>query len=71
MAMQKFGEVAENCVRERGNERPTMGDVVGALEFILQLEETVEENANSSDTMITNERSSENTIKSQSTSIDN
>ncbi|GLT41271.1 hypothetical protein SLA2020_153460 [Shorea laevis] len=71
MALQKFGEVAENCVRERGNERPTMGDVVGALEFILQLEETVEENANSSNSIITNERSSEITIISQSTSIDN
>ncbi|GLT38196.1 hypothetical protein SLA2020_124600 [Shorea laevis] len=71
MALQKFGEVAENCVRERGNERPTMREIVGALEFILQLEETVEENANSSNSIITNERSSEITIISQSTSIDN
>ncbi|GKV50542.1 hypothetical protein SLEP1_g57244 [Rubroshorea leprosula] len=71
MALQKFGEVAENCVRERGNERPTMREIVGALEFILQLEETVEENANSSNSIFTNERSSEITIISQSTSIDN
>ncbi|GLU01777.1 hypothetical protein SLE2022_190610 [Rubroshorea leprosula] len=71
MALQKFGEVAENCVRERGNERPTMRDIVGALEFILQLEETVEENANSSNSIFPNERSSEITIISQSTSIDN
>ncbi|GLT63415.1 hypothetical protein SLA2020_359820 [Shorea laevis] len=71
MALQKFGEVAENCVRERGNERPTMREIMWALEFILQLEETVEENANSSNSIITNERSSEITIISQSTSIDN
>ncbi|GKV50547.1 hypothetical protein SLEP1_g57249 [Rubroshorea leprosula] len=70
MALQKFGEVAENCVRERGNERPTMREIVGALEFILLLEETIEENSNSSDAIITNEHSSENIIKSQSTSIE-
>ncbi|GLU01762.1 hypothetical protein SLE2022_190490 [Rubroshorea leprosula] len=33
MALQKFAEVAENWVREHGNERPTMWDIVGALEL--------------------------------------
>ncbi|GKV50539.1 hypothetical protein SLEP1_g57241 [Rubroshorea leprosula] len=70
MALQKFGEVAENCVRERGDERTTMRDIVWALEFTLQLQETVEENTNDSDSIITDECSSENMVKSQSTSFD-
>ncbi|GLT63441.1 hypothetical protein SLA2020_360060 [Shorea laevis] len=70
MALQKFGEVAENCVRERGNERPTMRDIVWALEFTLQLQETEEENTNDSDAIITDEGSSQNTVKSQSKSVD-
>ncbi|GLT63438.1 hypothetical protein SLA2020_360030 [Shorea laevis] len=70
LALQKFGEVAENCVRERGNERPTMRDIMWALEFTLQLQETEEENTNDSDAIITDEGSSENTVKSQSKSVD-
>ncbi|GLU01721.1 hypothetical protein SLE2022_190100 [Rubroshorea leprosula] len=70
MALQKFGEVAHNCVHERGNERPTMRDIVWALEFTLQLQETEEENTNDSDAIITDEDSSENTVKSQSKSVD-
>ncbi|GKV16992.1 hypothetical protein SLEP1_g27552 [Rubroshorea leprosula] len=69
VALQKFSEVAESCVCERGDERPTMRDIVWALEFTLQLQETVEENTNDSDAIITDERSSENMVKSQSTSI--
>ncbi|GKV16933.1 hypothetical protein SLEP1_g27501 [Rubroshorea leprosula] len=68
MALQKFSEVAENCVRERGNERPTMRDIVWALESTLQLQETEEENTNDSDAIITDEGSSQNTVKSQSIS---
>ncbi|GLT63440.1 hypothetical protein SLA2020_360050 [Shorea laevis] len=70
MALQKFGKVAENCVRERGNERPTVRDIVWALEFTLQLQETEGENTNDSDAIITDEGSSQNTVKSQSKSID-
>ncbi|GKV50546.1 hypothetical protein SLEP1_g57248 [Rubroshorea leprosula] len=54
IALQKFGEVAENCAREQGNERPTMWDIVGASELTLQLQESVEENTNSGDAIITN-----------------
>ncbi|GKV16924.1 hypothetical protein SLEP1_g27492 [Rubroshorea leprosula] len=68
MALQKFSEVAENCVRERGNERPTMRDIVWALESTLQLQETEEENTNDSDAIITDEGSSQNTVKSLSIS---
>ncbi|GLU01781.1 hypothetical protein SLE2022_190650 [Rubroshorea leprosula] len=31
MALQKFGEVAENCAREQGNERPTMWGYHGGI----------------------------------------
>ncbi|GLU01727.1 hypothetical protein SLE2022_190150 [Rubroshorea leprosula] len=68
MALRKFSEVAENCVRERGNERPTMRDIVWALESTLQLQETEEENTNDSDVIITDEGSSQNTVKSLSIS---
>ncbi|GLU01724.1 hypothetical protein SLE2022_190130 [Rubroshorea leprosula] len=68
MALQKFSEVAENCVRERGNERPTMRDIVWALESTLQLQETEEENTNDSDAIITDEGSSQKTVKSLSIS---
>ncbi|GKV16921.1 hypothetical protein SLEP1_g27489 [Rubroshorea leprosula] len=66
MALQKFSEVAENCVRERGSERLTMRDIVWALESTLQLQETEEENTNDSDAIITDEGSSQNTVKSLS-----
>ncbi|GKV16932.1 hypothetical protein SLEP1_g27500 [Rubroshorea leprosula] len=68
MALQKFSEVAENCVRERGNERPTMRDIVWALESTLQFQETEEENTNDTDAIITDEGSSQNTVKSLSIS---
>ncbi|GKV16930.1 hypothetical protein SLEP1_g27498 [Rubroshorea leprosula] len=70
VALQKFGEIAENCLHERGNERPTMRDIVRALEYTLQLQETEEENTNDSDAIITDEGSSENTVKSQYISVD-
>ncbi|RVW39234.1 Receptor-like protein kinase FERONIA [Vitis vinifera] len=43
--LKKFGEIADSCVRNEGIERPPMSDVVWALEFALQLQETAERNA--------------------------
>ncbi|XP_021739420.1 receptor-like protein kinase FERONIA [Chenopodium quinoa] len=43
-SLRKFGEIANMCVRDRGIERPSMGDVVWGLEFALQLQETAEDN---------------------------
>ncbi|XVF71269.1 hypothetical protein PTKIN_Ptkin12aG0023400 [Pterospermum kingtungense] len=42
--LKKFGEIAESCVRDKAIERPTMSDVVGSLEFALQLQEDAEKN---------------------------
>ncbi|XP_027348906.1 receptor-like protein kinase FERONIA [Abrus precatorius] len=36
---RKFGEIALNCLLEDGSQRPSMNDVVGGLEFVLQLAE--------------------------------
>ncbi|GKV16929.1 hypothetical protein SLEP1_g27497 [Rubroshorea leprosula] len=47
-----------------------MRDIVRALEYTLQLQETEEENMNDSDAIITDEGSSENTVKSQYISVD-
>ncbi|XP_021755013.1 putative receptor-like protein kinase At5g39000 [Chenopodium quinoa] len=43
-SLRKFGEIATMCVRDRGIERPSMGDIVWGLEFALQLQETAEDN---------------------------
>ena len=43
--LKKFGEIADSCLRNNGIERPAMSDVVWALEFALQLQETAERNA--------------------------
>jgi len=42
-SVRKFGEVAEMCVRDQGSERPSMADVVWALEFALQLQLTADQ----------------------------
>lgn len=42
-SLRKFGEVAEMCVRDQGSERPSMTDVVWALEFALQLQLTADQ----------------------------
>jgi len=36
--LRKFGEVALSCLLEDGTQRPSMNDVVGVLEFVLQLQ---------------------------------
>ncbi|KAK5830815.1 probable receptor-like protein kinase At1g30570 [Gossypium arboreum] len=36
-SMEKFGEIAEKCLADEGKNRPTMGDVLWHLEYVLQL----------------------------------
>ncbi|XP_059451320.1 receptor-like protein kinase FERONIA [Corylus avellana] len=38
--LEKFGEIAINCMLDNGMERPSMSDVVWGLEFALQLQES-------------------------------
>ncbi|EOA18602.1 hypothetical protein CARUB_v10007175mg [Capsella rubella] len=40
VSLEKYCEIAVRCVQDRGIERPSMNDVVWALEFALQLHET-------------------------------
>ncbi|OAY60303.1 receptor-like protein kinase FERONIA [Manihot esculenta] len=42
VSLNKFGEIADSCLRDTPTERPTMCDVVWGLEFALQLQETAE-----------------------------
>ena len=41
--MEKFVEIAYDCLLDDGIRRPTMGDVVARLEFALSLQDTVED----------------------------
>ncbi|KAJ9173158.1 hypothetical protein P3X46_016322 [Hevea brasiliensis] len=49
VSLNKFGEIADSCVRDVAIERPTMGDVTWSLEFALQLHETAEKNVSARD----------------------
>lgn len=44
-SMEKFAKTAERCLRDRGSDRPTMGDVLWNLEYALQLHESSVEKA--------------------------
>lgn len=37
-SLKKFMEIAEKCLKEYGDERPSMGDVIWDLEYVLQLQ---------------------------------
>ncbi|XP_057754971.1 receptor-like protein kinase FERONIA [Arachis stenosperma] len=37
--LKKFGDLAMSCLHDDGTQRPSMNDVVGVLEFVLQLQE--------------------------------
>ncbi|GLU17532.1 hypothetical protein SLE2022_338950 [Rubroshorea leprosula] len=38
-SLEKFGEIAEKCLADEGKNRPTMGEVLWHLEYVLQLQE--------------------------------
>lgn len=40
-SLRKFGEIAEKCLADDGRNRPTIGDVLWNLEYVLQLQEAV------------------------------
>lgn len=39
LSLEKFGEIAEKCLADEGRNRPTMGEVLWHLEYVLQLQE--------------------------------
>ncbi|TKY65071.1 Receptor protein kinase FERONIA [Spatholobus suberectus] len=38
--LRKFGEVALSCLLEDGTQRPSMNDIIGMLELVLQLQDS-------------------------------
>ena len=39
-SLRKYGQVAEKCLKEEDEKRPSMGDVLWVLEYALQLQQT-------------------------------
>lgn len=39
-SLEKYGEIAEKCLDDEGKNRPTMGEVLWHLEYVLQLHES-------------------------------
>eukprot|EP00268_Persea_americana_P054828 TRINITY_DN6324_c0_g1_i1.p1 TRINITY_DN6324_c0_g1~~TRINITY_DN6324_c0_g1_i1.p1 ORF type:complete len:868 (+),score=170.66 TRINITY_DN6324_c0_g1_i1:560-3163(+) len=43
-SLKKFGEIAEKCLADEGKNRPTMGEVLWHLEYVLQLHDAYTRN---------------------------
>ncbi|KAJ1272828.1 hypothetical protein BS78_06G231900 [Paspalum vaginatum] len=46
-SLKKFGEIAEKCLADDGRSRPSMGEVLWHLEYVLQLHEAYKRNLDS------------------------
>jgi len=46
-SLKKFGEIAEKCLADDGRSRPSMGEVLWHLEYVLQLHEAYKRNVES------------------------
>ncbi|CAN6229589.1 unnamed protein product [Urochloa humidicola] len=46
-SLKKFGEIAEKCLADDGRSRPSMGEVLWHLEYVLQLHEAYKRNVDS------------------------
>ncbi|KAI3788311.1 hypothetical protein L2E82_01072 [Cichorium intybus] len=56
-SLKKFGETAEKCLSRFGVDRPSMGDVLWNLEYVLQLQEAVLQNDPENSTNVIGESS--------------
>lgn len=50
-SLRKYGETAEKCLSENGNQRPSMGDVLWNLEYALHLQEASNGDGGDADSM--------------------